>query len=383
MGKSEAVLTGASRILRDPGRFPLLFQTRRRVGLVTNASVGPGRLELQEAGVPLVRLFTPEHGLDARGEDGTPQPDGWDPSTGLPVKSLYGARPRPSPVDLRDLDLLLFHLQDVGARFYTFLWTLTHVMEACADVGLPLWILDRPNPLGGQRRVVEGPLPDADTPESLLCRWPIPVRHSLTLGELARLLQEEMALDVDLTVVSMEGWRRDMHWPATGLPFQPPSPGIPSFASALLYPGLALLEATTLGEGRGTPRAFQVVEGPGLNGERLAHALNRRSPPGVEAISRASGIRLRILEPESVRPVALGLHLLAVLRTLDPERPLWSPYPTADNPSGQHHLLRLLGSRDAVEALVDEPEGVQAPRIRNWTRIQGWWKRVESHLLYD
>lgn len=383
-----------------------------RMGLVTSDGAPPGlvgggssRKALLDAGVPITRLFTPEHGLSARGPDGSPISDGTDPETGLPVVSLYGPRAAPDPSELRDLDLVLFDLQDAGARFYTFLWTLSHVMEGCARAGVPLRILDRPNPLGGLEESVEGPVQDGDAPPSLLGRWPIPIRHSLTLGEMALLLKSEMGMELDLGVVAMEGWSRKTLWPETGLPFHPPSPGIPSFPSALLYPGLALLEATNLREGRGSELAFQWFGAPWLDPDLLAEHLEEGPFPGVLAHpldlglspSRGlgpgpgedgedpscPGILLEVTDPGAHRPVALGLRLLALLITLWPDEFSWAPYPTAANPSGEDHLQRLLGSRALASAFVSAPETISEEAIRDWTTAEGWWERAEPHLLYS
>jgi uncharacterized protein YbbC (DUF1343 family) len=374
----------------------------RSIGLVTTDGAPPGgggglstRKALLEAGLPLARIFTPEHGLSAAAPDGSSVADGTDPETGLPVVSLYGSRFAPGPRKLAGLDLLLFDLQDVGARFYTFLWTLLHLMEGCAEASIPLWILDRPNPLGGLAGDVEGPIQDPKLPPSLLGGWPIPIRHSLTLGEMGCLLRAEKGVEVELGVVSMEGWERGMLWPNTGIPFHPPSPGIPTFPSALLYPGLALLEATNLHEGRGTHYPFQWFGASWVESERLAGHVNEARPPGVLAYPRSlptpsgepaflcPGVFLEVVDPNSHRPVALGLRLLVLLRTLWPEDFSWEPYPTAANPSGQDHLSTLLGSHQLAGILEDDPVALSEEAIREATAAPGWWERAEPHLLYS
>jgi uncharacterized protein YbbC (DUF1343 family) len=322
--------------------------------------------------------------------DGSGVEDGWDRATGLPVTSLYGPRLAPPVELLRGMDLVLFDLQDVGARFYTFLWTLSHVMESCASAGTSLRVLDRPNPLGGLPSDVEGPVPDPDARATFLGRWPIPVRHSLTLGEMALLLRSEMGLDLDLQVVPMEGWRRSFLWSETRLPFVPPSPGIPSFASALLYPGLALLEATNVLHGRGTELSFQWVGAPWMDPEVGAAAVNHLGCPGVRArpmeilLEDAAfpGVRLEVTRPEVLRPVALGLRLLSLLRTLWPRHFRWTSYPTATNPSGRDHLHRLIMRGDVVEKLERDPPMLEDAELAALTRVPGWWERATPHLLY-
>ena len=404
----DRVLLGLDRILLSPGSFPVIkgpgsgakAGNVRRVGLVTSDSSLSGfgngrrvsaRSGLVDAGVPLTHLFTPEHGLSATITDGRGVEDGRDPLTGLPVISLYGPRVAPPAVLLATMDLVLFDLQDVGARFYTFLWTLSHLMESCAGARTPLRVLDRPNPLGGLEEWVEGPLPDPGAPASFLGRWPIPVRHSLTLGEMALLLRAEMNLDLDLEVIPMKGWKRSSLWPATGLSFVPPSPGIPDFGSALLYPGLALLEATNVLQGRGTELSFQWFGAPWLDPAAGAKALNDAGFPGVRAHPHelllgdrtCPGVRLQVTHPEILRPVSFGLRLLSLLRAHWPEGLRWAPYPTSANPSGRDHLFRLTMCREVVQRMEWDPPRLQDSEVAALTRAPGWWERVTPHLLYS
>lgn len=394
---------GVDRLLQEPGTFLPSLPTPRRIGLLTHdgAWTGPAgpveetlsRVGLLRSGLPVVRLFSPEHGITASAPDGIAVPHGTDERTGLPVSSLYGPGVRPDPEILKDLDLVLVDLQDVGARFYTYIWTLSHLMEACAAAGIPLLILDHPNPMGGKSSWVEGPLPDPGFFPHFLARWAIPVRHSLTLGEMARLLASEMRLDLELGVVPVEGWRRGQILTETGLPFHPPSPGLPSAESVLLYPGLALLEATNILEGRGTPRAFQWFGAPWMDGEKMASALNQSGIPGVRAHAHelvvpdqgrpSPGVLFEIIDSKELRPVALGLRLLSLLFSLWPEEAAWTPYPTAVHERGEGHLDRLLVSREIVDFLENHPQEVDSAAISTWTRAPGWWGRAEEHLLYE
>src|SRR5262249_46950024 len=201
-----------------------------------------------------------------------------DHATGLPVVSLYDRALAPREALLSGLDALVVDLQDVGARYYTFVWTTALCMQACARAGVPVVVLDRPNPLGGLR--MEGNLPDPRA-ASFVGLYPLPARHGMTIGELAAYLNETHALGCDLTVVPMQGWRRAMRWEDTGLPWVAPSPNMPTPDTARVYPGGCLIEGPNLSEGRGTTRPFELVGAPFLDGRRLATALGRRALPGV------------------------------------------------------------------------------------------------------
>ena len=377
----------------------------QRVGLVTNDAaatsasythtVTPTRLALQEAGVNLVSLFSPEHGLGAAAADGAEIGPGFDPLTGLPVHSLYGASFRPSAEQLAGLDLLLFDIPDVGARFYTYIWTLSHVMEACAEAGLPLWVLDRPNPLGGSLADAEGPMLDEAHISTFVGRWDIPIRHCLTAGELARLWQKEKQLSLELMVVKMGGWNRKMHWPATDNPFVPMSPSMPSYEAALVYPGTCFFEGTNLSEGRGTATPFQQVGAPWLDGLAVADGFNAQAVPGIVARpvqftptsskyagELCHGVMLHGVEPERARPVQAGLLLLAEVIDLHRESFAWLPYPTAANAPGYGHFDRLVGQLHIREALSAQLDNLHS-QIVGWTATDDWAGWVGEVLLYE
>ena len=340
----------------------------------------------------VTRLFTPEHGISARNPDGVAVPPGQDPDTGLPVASLYGEALRPDPTALQELDLILVDLQDVGARFYTYLWSLSHLLEVAAQEGVPVLILDRPNPLGGLEADVEGPLPQGAFTPTFLGRWPVPIRHSLTLAEMALLLEAEMGISPGVEVLAMEGWDRHMLWRDTGLQFFPPSPGIPSPESALFYPGTALLEATNVNEGRGTPFAFRWFGASWMDPGPLCAAIQEAGKHGIEAHTHSMivpgseapcpGVILNPVAPRTLRPVALGLQLLALLRTLHPGQIRWTPYPTVVNPEGAGHLSLLLAHPEVEERLDRRPETIDSAIIEEWCRAPDWWDRANPHLLY-
>jgi uncharacterized protein YbbC (DUF1343 family) len=311
-----------------------------RVGLVTNhtavvdtADGGPGHLidRLHAArNVTLAALFGPEHGLRGTAEAGAAVESGRDAATGVPIYSLYGSSKRPPPESLAGLDALVFDMQDVGARFYTYVSTMGYAMQAAAEAGLPFVVLDRPNPLGGH---VGGFVLEPEH-TSFVGLYPIPVQHGLTAGELALTIRAEgwlPGLDaLDLRVVEMAGWDRSMLWPDTGLGWTPTSPNVPDFETALVYPGAALFEGTVVSEGRGTEAPFRLVGAPWLDGAALADTLDARELPGVrfeparftprsipgvaahpkfegEAVE---GVLVVVTDAGAVEPVALGVHLL-------------------------------------------------------------------------
>jgi uncharacterized protein YbbC (DUF1343 family) len=304
----------------------------QRVGLITNHTgldtYGMATADLLHAapGVEMAALFGPEHGI--RGAVDEHVPDGTDEATGLPVYSLYGARTRPTPEQLTALDTLVFDIQDVGARFYTYISTLLTSMEAAAEQGLRFVVLDRPNPLGGL--VTEGPLADADRLDFIACH-PIPIRHGLTVGEMARLFAAEKGLDLDLEIVEIEGWRRADWWDATELTWINPSPNMRSLTQALLYPGIGLLEFTNVSVGRGTDTPFEVVGAPWIAERELAAHLNAQEMPGVRFVpirftptfrvhegTPCGGINLIVTQRDRFVPVETGLAVASALHTLYP-----------------------------------------------------------------
>lgn len=232
----------------------------------------------ENPGVELVALFGPEHGIRGVEEAGASIESGVDLRTGVPIHSLYGTIRKPTPEMLDGVDVLLFDMQDVGARYYTYVSTMALTMEAAGEAGIPFVVLDRPNPIRGD--VVQGTVLDPDY-STFVGMYPVPMRHGMTTGELAGMYVGEFGIEVDLHVVPVEGWSRDMVFDETGLPWIAPSPNMPSVASALAYPGTCLFEGTPLSVGRGTDRAFQWVGAPWLDGDALAAALNSYGIEGV------------------------------------------------------------------------------------------------------
>ncbi|MCU0232489.1 MAG: DUF1343 domain-containing protein [Thermoanaerobaculales bacterium] len=352
----------------------------RRWALLANqaavtAELEPARRVLAAAGLgPLVRLFAPEHGLDGVAQDMEAVGDARDPLTGCEVRSLYGRTAEslaPGPHELVDLEVVVVDLPDIGSRHYTFAATMDAAMAACERAGREFVVLDRPNPLGGLRR--EGGLVEAGC-ESFVSQLPVPARHGLTLGELALLLQRQRYPRLELTVVPCRGWRRGQWWDATGLPWVPPSPNMPSLETATLYPGLCLVEATSLSEGRGTTRPFHLVGAPWLDAEGVVSQLRARGLPGVafraarfrpqfgkHAGAVCAGVELHVVDREILEPVALGLELLRAVRGRHPEDFAWraEPYefvsavPAVDLLTGSPEYRRRLEHGLPLDPLLD------------------------------
>jgi uncharacterized protein YbbC (DUF1343 family) len=338
----------------------------------------------------LVRLFAPEHGLWGAAQDHAAVATSRDPATGLPVVSLYGARRRPTPRMLRGLDLLLVDLQDVGARYYTFVWTMALAMQACAQVGVEVVVLDRPNPLGGTR--VEGNLPDPAF-ASFVGLYPLPARHGLTIGELAAYLNAVHGIGCRLTVVPMRGWRRAMLWEDTGRPWVPPSPNMPTADTARVYPGGCLIEGTNLSEGRGTTRPFEWVGAPYLDPHAYAEHLERRGLPGVRfrparfqptfhkwAGRLCGGVHVHVTDRARFRPFLTGLALVDGARRLSPRAFRWRrpPYEFEsrrlpfDLLCGTDRIRRALEANTALEEIE-----------AGWQRaLSAWLARRARWLAY-
>jgi uncharacterized protein YbbC (DUF1343 family) len=312
---------------------------------------------------------------------------GVDGRTGLPVYSLFGDVREPPAEQLAGLDVLVYDAQDVGARFYTYITTLFNLLGAAGCAGLPVVVLDRPNPIGGTR--IEGPSV-AEGYRSWYAAAPIPVRHGMTVGELARLYNEEHRLGADLTVVPMEGWRRGMWFDETGLPWVPTSPAIPHLSTAIVYPGACLLEGVNASAGRGTGLPFEHFGAAWIDPDRLCEALNATGLPGVrfrptsfEPAQRydprwegarselCHGAQIHVTDRDRLEPVRMGLHIIAALRRLHPESFRWQP-----------HFDVLMGSSAAREEL----DGGRDPGdiCREWEADEdGFRARRAPDLLYE
>jgi len=306
----------------------------KRVGLITNHT----GLDAQEKttidrlahapGITLVALFSPEHGLAGKMDDKVTSTK--EPSTGLPVYSLYGETKRPTDEMLNGIDALVFDIQDAGVRFYTYTTTMGYCMEAAAKKGIAFYVLDRPNPIGGE--IVEGPMLDYDK-RDFVAYFPLPVRYALTIGELAQLYNTENKIGADLHVIQMRNWHRNYFYESTGLRWVPPSPNLRTTKGAILYPGLEILQNAGISVGRGTEAPFEIFGAPWMNGEEVASALNAKHLPGLKFVAqllipvsglyagqRCGGVSIKIGEKSAVRSMRMGLEIAAVLERLYPDK---------------------------------------------------------------
>ena len=355
----------------------------KRVGLVTNhtgrSRDGRSTIDVLRAapGVTLVSLFSPEHGI--RGIVDAAVPSSRDEKTGLPIHSLYGSTRRPTAGMLDGVDTMVIDLQDVGVRFYTYIATMAYVMEEAAKRSMAVVVLDRPNPVNGFD--VEGPAHD-EAAAGFTAYFPMPVRHGMTLGELARLFNAENKIGATLTVVPMKNWSRDQWFDATGMEWVNPSPNMRNLNEATLYPGLGAIEWANLSVGRGTDTPFEQVGAPWIDGPRLAEALNARRLPGVRVYPTAftpssskyagelcRGVFLIVTDRDAIRPVRVGLELIAAIARLHGPK-----LDTAET-------WKLYGSREQLEAVKSgsDPAAVSAA----WAVAEARWRELRArYLLY-
>ena len=286
----------------------------------------------------IAALFGPQHGFGGTTQDNMIEWEGFEhPRLSVPVFSLYGEHREPTPGMLEGLDLLFIDLQDIGARYYTFIWTLFLCMRACEAAGVSVLVIDRPNPIGGE--VVEGPVLDPAY-RSFVGLHPIPVRHGRTIGELAELFREEAFPTCDLTVLPMAGWERGMFFDQTGLPWVMPSPNMPTLDTALVYPGMCLLEGTNLSEGRGTTRPFELFGAPWIGAGQFVAALSERGLPGVRfrevefvptfqkhAGVTCGGVQMHVFDRTAFEPLRAGIDVIQTARELWPGEFAWKQPP--------------------------------------------------------
>lgn len=379
----------------------------KRIGVLTNASgVLPDLTITVDALIAVAdvrALFAPEHGVLGAAAEGAHVEDGVHRS-GIPIHSLYGEQLAPTSAQLADLDVIVCDIQDVGCRFYTYAWTVIKTMEAAARAKVTVIIADRPNPLGG---AIEGPGVE-DGYRTLVGLHDVPIRHGLTLGEIARLVNRELSLGCDLQVVPCDGWRRAMWWDATGLPWVPPSPNMPTLDTATVYPGTCLLEGVNVSVGRGTSRPFEWLGAPWIDPVRLTASLNALELPGVRwrpvafepcvapyAGATCFGVQPHVIDRDAYRPVAAGVALLWALRATHGDRFAISPAAGiyADPESMRRrgyaspdrwqtaHFDRLAGSMRLRESLLAGASVTQI--VAAWSHTAALFRsRSHSALLY-
>jgi uncharacterized protein YbbC (DUF1343 family) len=364
--------TGLARLLADPARL-----VGRRYGLLAHGAsitydARPIHRALAAQGPRPQALFGPEHGFYGIEQDMVASESQADPWTGAPIVSLYGDSEhslKPCPCAFNGLDLLVIDLQDVGSRYYTYAATAVWAAEAALAQGCEVWVLDRPNPIGGE--AVEGDLLRPGY-ESFVGAFRMPVRHGLTLGELVLLEARRRGWDRPPEVWAMEGWRRDMSWEETGLPWIAPSPNMPTTVTALVYPGGCLVEATELSEGRGTTRPFQLTGAPHVDPVALADGMDRRGLPGIAFVPTwfrpqfqkhakqvCGGVELLVTDPDAFPSYRAGVELLDEIHRLDPEHFAWREKP-----------YEFVSDRPAIDLLTGGPECREA--IESGEGLQDW-----------
>lgn len=335
----------------------------------------------------LIRLFSPEHGIAVTGADGAYQNNTKDAITGLPVISLYGDALAPAADTLHDIDAVLFDIPDVGCRYYTYLWTMTHVMQACAANNKPFVVLDRPNPTGALLHKAEGPVLDEEHCSSFIGRWNIPLKHCCTLGELAQYFAATRIPNLQLHIIKASGYQRH-HIAGKDFPFVPTSPAIQNVHTAMLYPGTGLLEGVNICEARGTSSPFTMCGAPWMDEVKLAAAIQALSLPGVQASpasytpsagifagTQCHGVQWQVTDIASFNAVQTGIAFLQTVHQLYPQQLQQRLYKTVANPSGEGHLDKLLGVHHAFEKLQQ--------KIPFNTDVQEQWSAdICRYLLY-
>jgi len=384
------VQTGLETILKNPETFK-----GKKVGLITNPTGMTADYEhaldaMLRKGIQVTEVYGPEHGVRGTEQAGETPGALIDPKTGIPLVNLYGKKPADMVPLFEDVDVLVFDIQDVGTRFYTYIYTMAYAMEAAAIADKPFYVLDRPNPIDGTR--VEGPVLD-EKYSSFVGLFPIPLRHGMTVGELATLFNEEFfpkqgKKSADLHVVKMKGWKRDMTYEKTGLPWVLPSPNMPTIDTARVYPGTGLIEATNLSEGRGTTRPFELIGAPYIEGWKLAEELNRAGLPGVrfrEAYftptfskykdQAVGGVQVYVEDPKRFDPILTGLTIIEKTKKLYPAQFSWRE-------TGEPYWMDKLTGTDQVRKMIDQGESAREI-VQSWKEELNNFKALrEKVLLY-
>jgi uncharacterized protein YbbC (DUF1343 family) len=396
-GKSRPYNPGMGVLLGSDRLLTSATLKGRRIGVVCNpASVDADLHHVTDrvaahSGATLAAIFGPQHGLRSDVQENMIESaHGQDDVRRVPVYSLYSETREPTADMLNGLDTLVVDLQDVGTRIYTYIYTMANCLTAARKHGLRVIVCDRPNPIGGI--AVEGPMLSHGY-ESFVGLYPIPMRHGMTIGELARLFNDEFGIGADLEVSAMSGWRREMHFDDTGIPWVLPSPNLPTLDSAMVYPGAVLFEGTNVSEGRGTTRPFELLGAPWVTAEPFADAMNRLELPGVRfrptvieptfhkhARTSCGGCQIHVIDRGTFRPVETGVALLIAFRASDPGRFAWRE-PPYEYEAVKLPIDILAGSaalREHIEA-GDPARGIAA----SWERpVTGFMKTRSRFLMY-
>ncbi|MFC7392871.1 exo-beta-N-acetylmuramidase NamZ domain-containing protein [Scopulibacillus cellulosilyticus] len=365
----------------------------KRVGLITNPTGVNQKLEsdvdllFHDPDIKLVALYGPEHGVRGSAQAGEQVDKYIDEETGLPVYSLYGDTKKPTPEMLKNVDALVFDIQDVGTRYYTYISTMAYAMQAAHENHIPFIVLDRPNPIGGTH--VEGPVLDPKY-ASFVGLYPIPIRHGMTVGELAGYLNKEYHINADLTVVKMKGWKREMSYSDTNLSWVMPSPNMPAEDTALVYPGTGLLEGTNISEGRGTTRPFELMGAPFINGLKLAQHLNDLHLPGVifrdasftPTFSKYSGqlvhgVQIHVIDKQTYEPVITGLSIIKTIHDMYPDKFQFS----AEDKNGISQFDRLVGN-GWIRKDINAGVSIQSMEKKWQPASKQFEKKRKKYLLY-
>lgn len=358
----------------------------RRIGLITNQtgidSRGRRTIDLfaRNDALSLAAIFSPEHGIAGKSDGGATVTNSTDGATGVKIFSLYGATRRPTPEMLAGIDALVFDIQDAGVRFYTYITTMAYAMEEAAHRRIPFFVLDRPNPLGGE--IIEGPMLDADR-TSFTAYFSLPVRYAMTIGELAQMFNTENKIGADLHMVPLKSWPRAETYADTGLAWIPPSPNLQTLDAIFLYPGLEILQAGDVSVGRGTDSPLEILGAPWIRGADLAAELTRRAIPGLRftatdftprtdlhAGARCEGVSIRVTHPRYVRSMQMGIEIASALHRTYPAK------------FQLEKIIFLLGSRSTLEALKrgDAPADI----IASWSSALDKFRLLrQKYLLYS
>lgn len=388
------VQTGLDRV----GEYHQLFKNKR-VGIITNHTAYNSNgqhiadIFLKMDDVTIAALFGPEHGIRGNAAAGDAIESANDPIRNIPIYSLYGETRKPTPAMLKDIDILVFDIQDVGARFYTYIYTMAYAMEGAAEQGIPFVVLDRPNPITGSK--VEGNILEKEF-ATFVGLYPMPVRHGMTVGELAKMFNGEgwlaNGIKADLTVIPMKNWRRDMWYDETGLRFIPPSPNIPDLESATVYPGVCLVEGINVSEGRGTSTPFQIFGAPWIDGVRLAEKLNginlngvtfsdtSFTPVSIEGVAsnpkyenrKCFGVKIQVTNRDHFQPYRTGIYIVNTTRQMYADSLTWR----------LEHFDRLCGSAAIREAIIND--GDIDSLIASWQdQLKQFMEKRTKYLIYE